>query len=226
MKAERSLLLVDDDPNILEVLDARFSAAGFRLFKATSGQAALEIIQNTDIDLIVSDIKMPQMSGLELFNELQTAKPDIPVIFLTAHGTIPEAVEAVLSGAIDYLTKPFDGKELVKKVQNFLSSPPINGKKINKKVPSSNFIWGTSEEMQHLREMVHKVAETNVNSLILGESGVGKECIAKAIHQNSPRRNGPYIIVDCGSTPPGILESELFGHTKGALPMQYRIKKA
>lgn len=232
MKAQCSLLLVDDDPSILEVLDARFSAAGYRLHKATSGTAALKILSNNPIDLVVSDIKMPNMSGLELYSEIQAIEPNLPVIFLTAHGTIPEAVSAVQSGAVDYLTKPFDGKVLVKKVQDFFSTPHINGSKhasspkiIDRTVTDTGFIWGKSQEMKSLRELVERVANSNVNTLILGESGVGKECIAKAIHEQSPRKNGPYIIVDCGSTPPGILESELFGHTKGAFTNAIQDKK-
>lgn len=226
MKTSCSLLLVDDDPSILEVLDARFSAAGFNLYKATSGAAALDILHANKVDLVVSDVKMPNMSGIELYSEIQSISPELPVIFLTAHGSISEAVVAVRSGAIDYVEKPFDGKSLVKKVKDFFGKSHSKNR-FDK--PSSHegisFEWGKSKEMLDLREMVERVASSEVNTLILGESGVGKECIAQAIHTNSKRKNGPYIIVDCGSTPPGILESELFGHTKGAFTNAIQDKK-
>lgn len=211
-----SLIIVDDDPNILEVLEARFSAAGFRIYKATSGEEALIIIDSNDIDMVISDVKMPNMSGIELYSELQVKSPGMPIIFLTAYGNIPEAVYAVQEGAIDYLTKPFDGKMLVEMVKkHFASGKPSSIMSLNV-VDDGSFYWGESSPMKTLKEMVGRVALSNVNTLILGESGVGKECIAKAVHDNSTRKNGPYIVVDCGSTPPGILESELFGHTKGA----------
>lgn len=213
-----TLLLVDDDTNILEVLEARFSAAGFTTLKATCGQAALELLCEKQIDLVVSDVKMPSMSGIELYAEMQKSVPGMPVIFLTAFGSIPEAVSAVQSGAVDYLTKPFDGKVLIQKVLDYFAThQPAPAKSQQETEDSgSGYIWGASKPMVELKEMVSRVAASNVNTLILGESGVGKECIAKAIHDASPRKNGPLIVVDCGSTPPGILESELFGHTKGA----------
>jgi len=218
---QHNLLLVDDDSNILEVLDARFSAAGFCTQKATNGQQALELLAKEQIDLVISDVKMPNMSGIELYAEMQKCVPEMPVIFLTAFGSIPEAVNTVQSGAVDYLTKPFDGKELVQKVLDFFTSreKEKSGNEDFAETDANNsngFIWGTSKPMVELKDMVSRVASSNVNTLILGESGVGKECIAKAIHDASPRKNGPLIVVDCGSTPPGILESELFGHTKGA----------
>lgn len=211
-----SLIIVDDDPNILEVLEARFSAAGFRIYKATSGKDALMVIASNEIDLVISDVKMPNMSGIELYSELQITSPGMPIIFLTAYGSIPEAVYAVQAGAIDYITKPFDGKMLVEMVKkHFANGKPMSGLP-SKVLDDGSFYWGESSSMKTLKEMVGRVASSNVNTLILGESGVGKECIAKAVHDNSSRKDGPYIVVDCGSTPPGILESELFGHTKGA----------
>lgn len=217
-RSKYTLLLVDDDINILEVLDARFSAAGYTIFKSSEGKKALEIIENEHIDMVISDVKMPTMSGIELYSEMQNLSPGLPVIFLTAYGSIPEAVSAVQSGAVDYLTKPFDGKLLVQKVFDYFEAHPtsISQNHTSDDLISDDFIWGHSPQMLELKEMVKRVASSNVNTLILGESGVGKECIAKAVHENSQRNTGPYIIVDCGSTPPGILESELFGHTKGA----------
>ncbi len=216
MKNIYSLLLVDDDQNILEVLEARFNAAGFRVLKASEGKIALDIIAQQQIDMVISDIKMPFMSGLELYSEIQSIQSGMPVIFLTAYGSIPEAVYAVQEGAIDYLTKPFDGKSLVQKVKDYFTQPPQVNSTDSINFDDNGFYWGVSPAMKSLMDMVERIASSNVNTLILGESGVGKECIAKTIHNNSSRKKGPLIVVDCGSTPPGILESELFGHTKGA----------
>ena len=218
--SQETLLIVDDDTNILEVLETRLSAAGFATIKASSAEKAIKLLHSTEVDMVVSDVKMPQMSGIELFAEIQTFSPGLPVIFLTAHGSIQEAVSVVQSGAVDYLTKPFDGKQLVQKVKAHLKAKSeVNSEPDD--APSEpdtteSFIWGETPSMQKLKEMVKRVAASDVNTLILGESGSGKEGIAKAIHDNSKRKNGPYIIVDCGSTPSGILESELFGHTKGS----------
>ena len=231
MTVTYKILLVDDDINILEVLDARFSAAGFIVFKAVNGQAALEILDEIYIDLVISDIKMPNMSGIELYSKIQAIAPGLPVSYLTAFGSIPEAVTAVQSGALDYITKPFDGRALVEKVRLILTKELTAVHHNLQDVPESadkddsGYIWGESSAMQDLRQMVLKVAASDVNALILGESGVGKEGIAKTIHENSNRKKGPYIVVDCGSTPPGILESELFGHTKGAFTNAIQDKK-
>ncbi|EKD35381.1 MAG: sigma-54 dependent DNA-binding response regulator (NtrC-type regulator), partial [uncultured bacterium] len=124
MSEAKCVLIVDDDPSILEVLEARLQAAGYLVRRASSGPAALELLKKHPIDILVSDMKMPEMSGIELLAETYGIQPHLPVIFLTAYGTIPDAVDAVKAGAVDYLTKPFDGKELVKKIRTILSSVP------------------------------------------------------------------------------------------------------
>ncbi len=217
------VLIVDDDSSILEVLDARLTAAGFRIHKASSGPAALEILNNERVDVLVSDIKMPEMSGLELLEKIRPNFPQLPVIFLTAYGTIPNAVDAMKAGAIDYLTKPFDGKDLVRKIEKILAGAwqPID----SQPEIEEGIVWGKSAAMVELKEMLLKVAASNANVLILGESGVGKECVARMLHNSSPRKNKPYIVVDCGSTPSGILESELFGHVKGSFTHAINDKK-
>lgn len=222
MSVEIHVLIVDDDPSILEVLDARLSAAGFLVHKASDGPAALQILKNTKVDILVSDMKMPEMSGMELLASVSASHPQLPVIFLTAYGTIPDAVGALQSGAVDYLTKPFDGRDLVKKIQTILSAPPVPRPNLTRE---NGFIWGVNPAMLELREMLEKVAGSNANVLILGESGVGKECIAKLLHGSGSRQDSPYIVVDCGSTPPGILESELFGHMKGSFTHAIADKK-
>ncbi len=222
MSVERHVLIVDDDPNILEVLDARLCAAGFVVHEAEDGPTALQILKNQKVDILISDMKMPKMSGMELLAHARTSHPRLPVIFLTAYGTIPDAVHAVQAGAVDYLTKPFDGRELVKKLQEILARPQYP---VQEQVKGDGFVWGTSAAMQELHGMLQKVAVSNANVLILGESGVGKECIAKLLHNASGLLDNPYIVVDCGSTPPGILESELFGHVKGSFTHAIQDKK-
>ncbi|HKL82840.1 MAG TPA: sigma-54 dependent transcriptional regulator [Desulfobacter sp.] len=217
MTAAHKILIVDDDTNILEVLDARLSASNFKVLKAKDAAGAEQILKaKEDIDLLVSDIKMPGKSGIELFTDIRKSLPDLPVIFLTAYGTIPDAVEAIKLGAADYISKPFDGLELINKINAMMA---LRGTSVGTEpmpMVESGFYWGKSAPMKRLYTMVKKVAATQVNVLILGESGVGKECIAGYIHKNSHRKKQPYMVVDCGSTPAGILESELFGHLKGS----------
>ena len=217
MTAAHKILIVDDDPSILEVLEARLSAFNFRVLKAKDAAGAEQILRDQKgVDLLVSDIKMPGKSGMELFTDVRKALPDLPVIFLTAYGTIPDAVDAIKLGAADYISKPFDGLELIKKINAMMALRGTGTGIESMPLVESGFYWGKSAAMKHLYTMVKKVAATQVNVLILGESGVGKECIAGFIHKNSPRRKHPYMVVDCGSTSAGILESELFGHLKGA----------
>lgn len=217
MTAEHKILIVDDDPSILEVLEARLSASNFKVLKAKDAAGAEQILRDQKgVDLLVSDIKMPGKSGMELFTDVRKSLPDLPVIFLTAHGTIPDAVDAIKLGAADYIAKPFDGRELIKKINAMMVLRGTGVGTGPMPLVESGFYWGKSAAMKHLYTMVKKVAATQVNVLILGESGVGKERIAGCIHENSPRKKQPYMVVDCGSTPAGILESELFGHLKGA----------
>ncbi len=225
MNTPPRILIVDDDPSILEVLDARLTASNFMVSKAYDASTAARILKDQPIDLLVSDVKMPRKSGMELFSEIQKTLPDLPVIFLTAYGTIPNAVDAIKQGAVDYISKPFDGRMLIKKINDTLAVGRMNAEK---KYPDSfegDYYWGKSQAMRSLYSMVHKVSATQVNVLILGESGVGKECIAKYIHQHSTRKKHPYMVVDCGSTPAGLLESELFGHLKGAFTHAVKDKK-
>lgn len=226
MTRESHILIVDDDPSILTVLDARLGASGFKVYKAMDAAAALSILEAQKIDLMVSDIKMPRKSGMELFAEIQKTHPDLPVIFLTAYGTIPDAVDAIKLGAVDYMSKPFNGRSLIKKINQTLQPGDTAAQTpFPEKGFEGDYYWGSSPSMKSLYVLVQKVAKTPVNVLILGESGVGKECIARYIHQHSERHQNPYMVVDCGSTPPGILESELFGHLKGAFTHAVKDKK-
>ncbi len=223
---KQNILIVDDDPGILEVLEARLEAAGFRVFMAGDTDGAAGILSNETIDLMVSDIKMPGKNGMEFFREVRTQHPHLPVIFLTAYGTIPDAVAAVKMGAVDYMSKPFDGRLLMEKIRDTLAATahmsralPLDG------TGGGDYYWGSSPAMAALFDMVTRVAATRVNVMILGESGSGKEGLARYIHEHSTRASRPYRIVDCGATPSGILESELFGHRKGAFTHAVKDKK-
>ncbi len=222
-----AILIVDDDQNVLEVLDARLQSAGFFIHRAENGRDALQILQEHRIDLMISDMKMPGMSGMEVLNKARSLQPGLPIIFLTAYGSIPDAVKAVKAGAVDYLAKPFDGRELVYKLRKVLDESPGAGRDNDSDSDSvlRDMDVADSPKMKELYTLVQRVAESNVSVLILGESGVGKERIARLIHKLSARAKQPFVVVDCGSTPAGLLESELFGHTRGSFTHAVSDKK-
>lgn len=222
---DTTILIVDDDKNILDVLEARLISAGFNIHRAENGRIALKLLKEHHIDLMISDMKMPGMSGMEVLTKARNIQPGLPIIFLTAYGTIPDAVKAVKAGAVDYLAKPFDGRELVFKLRKILEEGPGL-----KDVGDSDSVLRDVEnvksaKMKELYSLVKRVGESNVSVLILGESGVGKERIARLIHQLSPRAKQPFVVVDCGSTPAGLLESELFGHVRGSFTHAVSDKK-
>jgi DNA-binding NtrC family response regulator len=223
----QSVLVVDDDHNVLEVLDARLSSCDLTVYKADGGRKALQILKTRRIDLVVSDVKMPEMDGMELLSEIIRTQPGLPVIFLTAYANVPDAVKAVKSGAVDYVEKPFDGKVLTEKIQQMLQE--FQGEtaagRADRETEGEFADAVKSPAMENLQGLVRKVAQSSVNVLILGESGVGKERIAKQIHQLGPRREKPFVVVDCGATPAGLLESELFGHVKGSFTHAVNDKK-
>ncbi len=227
MKASNKpiILVVDDDLNILAVLEARLSSIDYQILTATGGEEALEILKARPVDLMITDVKMPGMGGMDLFSAAQVVRPGLPVMFLTAYGTIPGAVTALKAGAIDYLTKPFNGRDLISKVQEVLkkSAPKPT---LDTLPPLSNSLWGgKSPVMRELYDLIDRIARSDVNVLLLGESGVGKERVARQLHQRGPRREQSFIVVDCGSTPSGLLESELFGHVRGAFTNAVKDKK-
>ncbi len=215
---QQSVLIVDDDRNVLEVLDARLASCGLTVYKADGGRKALQVLQAHRIDLVVSDVKMPEMDGMTLLEEIIKIQPGLPVIFLTAYANVPDAVKAVKSGAVDYVEKPFDGKSLTDKIQLMLREfeGTIVGQAAEALPDTEHSDEVRSPAMKNLHGLVKKVARSSVNVLVLGESGVGKERIANQIHQMGPRRKKPFVVVDCGATPAGLLESELFGHVKGS----------
>ncbi len=238
-----TVLVVDDDKNILQVLEARLASAGYATLTARSAEEAVETLTRHNVDLVVSDVKMPGMGGVGLLNEVLAQWPDVPVILLTAYGSIPDAVSTIRTGAADYLTKPFDGHQLLQKISTLLhkragATPPPSAiphaesahapaaPKTPRQRPVSDVLWGgESPAMREFYDILERVAHTDAGVLILGESGTGKEMVARLLHDRSARAKGPFVIVDCGSTQPTLLESELFGHVKGSFTHAVRDKK-
>ncbi len=211
MKKSANLLLVDDDPSLLKLLGMRLSSEGFSVQTAESGPEALRLLQREKIDLVISDLRMDEMNGLALFNEVQKQQPGMPVIILTAHGSIPEAVSATQQGVFSFLTKPVDRDALYSAIDQALAH----------RAPASDDAWRESivtrsPVMLRLLEQARMVAQSDVSVLINGQSGTGKEILAQAIHAASPRAGKAFIAINCGALPEQLLESELFGHAKGA----------
>ncbi|MGC1174351.1 sigma 54-interacting transcriptional regulator [Polaromonas sp.] len=211
------LLVVDDDADMLRLLTMRLTAAGYRVSAVSSAEAALSQLDIERPQLVLSDVRLPGKDGLALFDEIRSQHPSLPVILLTAHGTIPDAVEATERGVFTYLTKPFDGKGLLDKIAQALalSAPAPVVQAGQAPVWQSGFISRSSRIAETLAE-ARMVARSDASVMLRGESGTGKELLAQAIHQASPRAAHPFIAVNCGAIPEALLESELFGHVKGA----------
>jgi two-component system response regulator GlrR len=211
------LLVVDDDADMLRLLTIRLTAAGYRVTAVTSAEAALTQLHIERPQLVLSDVRLPGKDGLALFDDIRAQHPSLPVILLTAHGTIPDAVEATERGVFTYLTKPFDGKGLLDKIAEALSlSAPAHPAQRGSLDTWQNQIISRSSRMAEMLAEARMVAQSDASVLLRGESGTGKELLAQAIHQASARAGKPFIAVNCGAIPEALLESELFGHVKGA----------
>ena len=205
------LLLVDDDPGLLKLLGMRLVSEGYSVLTAESGPEALRTLSRDKVDLVVSDLRMDEMDGLQLFSEIQKAQPGMPVIILTAHGSIPDAVAATQQGVFSFLTKPVDKDALYKAIDDALEqSAPTTDERWRQAIVTR------SPLMERLLEQAGMVAQSDVSVLINGQSGTGKEIVAQAIHNASPRRDKPFVAINCGALPEQLLESELFGHARGA----------
>jgi two-component system response regulator HydG len=218
---ERTLLVADDDPGLRESLERTLTREGYRVVLASDGRAALERLQDGAVDLIVTDLKMPGLTGLELLRAAKAIAPDVDVILLTAFGTVEEAVKAMKDGAYDFLTKPFRREQLLKLIDKALERRGLieKNKALQKRLDDllgQGAVIGASPAFRRMMTLVEQVADSSATVLILGESGAGKEGVAKAIHQGSARKAGPFVPVNCASLPETLLESELFGYEKGA----------
>ncbi|MDX9759549.1 MAG: sigma-54 dependent transcriptional regulator [Bacteroidota bacterium] len=227
---ELTIMIVDDEPSVRQSLAAWFEDDGYRIVTAQNAAEALQRMQEGQVDIILLDIKMPGMDGLALQDRIREFNTDVVIIIITAFATVDTAVRALKAGAFDYTTKPVDPDELSHLVRNAAERVRLQreNKALRQSIDHLQFvddIIGESPEMQRVLELVRTVAPTESTVLILGESGTGKELIARAIHMNSRRRYFPIIPVNCGAIPETLLESELFGHEKGAFTgAQYRRK--
>jgi two-component system NtrC family response regulator len=215
------LLLVDDDKNLLRVLTYQIRQLGFEVVPATSAIEALALLEKQSFGLVLTDLRMPEMDGLELIRRIRESDSRIPVIVLTAHGSIDKAVEAIKIGASDFLTKPAEKAEVehsigaALRMADLLEENRRLAQAVERKFDFKGIV-GTSKRFTEVLEMASQLAEVNTTVLIQGESGTGKELIARAIHFNSQRRNRPFVVINCGAIPADLMESELFGYRKGA----------
>ena len=214
---QKRILIVDDEPSIRKVLKAHLGRAGYDVETAADGQQAVERIGAVDYHLVVTDLKMPNLDGMALLAWCTEHAPGLPVIVITAHGTVDSAVEAIKLGAHDYITKPFDHDELRNIIAKALATEEADRRRFKSASPHGQYgIIGQTPEMYAVYDLIGKVADSPTTVLITGESGTGKELVARALHSRSSRKAAPFIQVNCGAIPENLFESELFGHERGA----------
>lgn len=205
------LLLVDDDPSLLRLMTLRLEGEGYQVISADCAETALTLLAKHPVDVVLSDLRMPGLDGMALFDEIAKRSPGLPVVLMTAHGSIPEAVAATQRGVFGFLTKPLNNQELRDILQKAVHSSHVPSKDEWRQA-----IVTRSKTMESVLEQAYRVAQRDVSVLITGASGTGKELLANAIHQASPRARRAFVAINCGALPEHLLESELFGHAKGA----------
>jgi two-component system response regulator HydG len=213
------ILVVDDAPATLEVLHRNLNSQGYMVFTASNVEEAIKILDSTPIDLVITDLKMPKVSGLDLVRHVRENLKNTEVMMITGYATVEGAVKAVKMGAEEYLSKPFTDEELfaaVKRLLDKLKARSRGNGQVAQKTPTLYGLLGESAPMRKVFDAIARVASSPANVLITGESGTGKELVARAIHYNSKRSSAPFVPVNCGGIPEGLLESELFGYVKGA----------
>ncbi len=218
MKPRPKLLVVDDEPNIRRILQVAFEKAGYEVFPADDAYSALEALAEQPFECVLTDVTMPGMTGYELLRAVKERRPESAVVIMTAFGTIPQAIQAIRDGAFEYVTKPFDLESLKKIVQSAIASEgssTVKSRGGSKKSNERPFI-AESPAMKEVLETIQQVADSKATVLVTGESGVGKEVVARSLHTMSSRASEPFVAVSCAALPESLLESELFGYEKGA----------
>jgi two-component system, NtrC family, response regulator AtoC len=220
---KKQVLVVDDEPNLRKILAAQLSRDGYDVLVAEDGEQGLSLLRENHIDLVVTDLKMPKVDGMTLLREAVKENPDLPVVMITAHGTVDTAVEALKLGAFDYLTKPFDKDEVRQIVAKALKTKALADVEAtaavgdDKDIPGARFgIIGESPGLTEVYSVLERVADSPTTVLVTGESGTGKELVARALHDHSSRKSKPFIKVNCAAIPKELIESELFGYERGA----------
>ncbi len=218
MGETKQVLVADDEDNLRRVLRAQLQHDGYEVHCVADGEAVLKALSEHHIDVLISDLRMPKLDGMEVLKAVGARFPNVPVIMITAHGTVDTAVEALKLGAFDYVTKPFDRAEFRAVVAKAARTRELSQKHVSGDPNERGRyrIIGESEPMHGVYEVIEKVANTPSTVLITGESGTGKELIARALHENSSRKRKPFVSVNCAAIPPDLLESELFGYERGA----------
>ncbi len=225
-----TILVVDDEINYLTVMEALLGEEGYEVLTSPGGKEALKVAAGADLDLVLTDMRMPKMNGIELLEELKRLYPDLPVIMMTAYGTVEKAVAAMKTGAFDYILKPFKNEELLVTIARALEHYRLIQQNrmllqdLDKKYGAPNIV-GESKAMREILALVKRVATSRATVLVSGESGTGKELVARAIHQQSPRAGKTFVSVNCAALTETLLESELFGHERGAFTHAVAMRK-
>jgi DNA-binding NtrC family response regulator len=216
----KQILVVDDEPNLRRVLGAQLMRDGYEVHSAGDGEEALKILREQYIDVVITDLRMPKIDGMELLRQALALEPELPVVMITAHGTVDNAVEALKTGAFDYITKPFDQNEVRNVIQKALRTRALAAADASQnnvvEEEARHGIIGSSAPIRELFSTIDRVADTPSFVLLTGETGTGKELVARALHDNSARREGPFIKLNCAAVPPELIESELVGYEAGA----------